>query len=274
MEKGISPIISVVLLTLVSISAIYLVLYIAKPIIDRVYETAAVNEANQNLKIFDNLIREVASEGTGSYRTIWLKVSDGSYSVNNVSESFEYEHEVHRDVVQPGTYIKQDNIFTIGATVGGALADQNSTHLILENDVLKVFLQRVGNEINFTNINTSQNIKAIQLKPTGLEICPLDSSIQIGSDINSKWGTGYSKLVKKDRNLPRAEALFHISSSSGIVYDILYTLPGGADFLIINVKNVTGNEATLNFIYHIGSQAYNDTIKIAGAAESYYQSGG
>jgi len=88
MEKGVSPIISVVLLILITVSAIYLVLFVAKPTIDRAYETAATNEAENNLELLDNLIREVASEGTGSYRSVVLKVSDGDYRTVNTSGNF------------------------------------------------------------------------------------------------------------------------------------------------------------------------------------------
>jgi len=88
MVKGVSPIISVVLLILISVSAIYLVLNVAKPTIDRAYESAAMNEAGQNMQLLDNLIREVASEGTGSSRNVVLKVSDGDYRVVNTSGNF------------------------------------------------------------------------------------------------------------------------------------------------------------------------------------------
>jgi len=88
MVKGVSPIISFVLLVLISISAIYLVLYVAKPTIDRAYESAAMNEAGQNMQLLDNAIREVASEGTGGLRKIVMKVSDGNYRVVNTSGNF------------------------------------------------------------------------------------------------------------------------------------------------------------------------------------------
>lgn len=88
MEKGISTIISAVLMILVSVSAIYIVLSVAMPVIDRAYESAAMNEADQNLQLLDNLIREVASEGTGSLRSIILRVSDGDYRIVNTSGNF------------------------------------------------------------------------------------------------------------------------------------------------------------------------------------------
>lgn len=88
MRRGISPLISVILLTLISVSAVYIVMYVAKPTIDRAYESAAMNEAEQNIQLLDNLIREVAYEGTGSHRSVFLKVSDGDYRVVNTSGNF------------------------------------------------------------------------------------------------------------------------------------------------------------------------------------------
>jgi hypothetical protein len=88
MGKGISTIISFVLLLLISIVAIYLVLNIIKPTLERVFESAAINEADQNMQLLDNLVREVASEGTGSMRSVLLKVSDGDYRILNTSGNF------------------------------------------------------------------------------------------------------------------------------------------------------------------------------------------
>jgi flagellin-like protein len=88
MRKGISPIISAVLLILISVSAIYLVLNVAKPTVDRAYEYAATNEAGQNMQLLDNWIREVASEGTGSFRKFVMKVSDGDYRIVNTGGNF------------------------------------------------------------------------------------------------------------------------------------------------------------------------------------------
>jgi flagellin-like protein len=88
MRKGISPLISTVLLILITISATYIVINVAKPTVDRAYEASTMNEAEQNMQLLDNLIREVASEGTGSMRSISLKVSDGEYRIINTTGSF------------------------------------------------------------------------------------------------------------------------------------------------------------------------------------------
>ncbi|MEM5829792.1 MAG: LamG domain-containing protein [Candidatus Aenigmatarchaeota archaeon] len=88
MKKGISPVISTVFLILITISATYIVMNVVKPTIDRAYEAGVMNEAEQNMRLLDNLIREVASEGRGSLRTVVLKVTDGNYKIINTSGNF------------------------------------------------------------------------------------------------------------------------------------------------------------------------------------------
>ncbi|MEM5854323.1 MAG: hypothetical protein QW228_08210, partial [Candidatus Aenigmatarchaeota archaeon] len=88
MGKGISPLIGIVMMILISVTAIYLGLAIIRPTVEKAYEQALINEADQNLKLLDNVIREVASEGVGSLRTVILKVSDGSYKLINTSGNF------------------------------------------------------------------------------------------------------------------------------------------------------------------------------------------
>jgi hypothetical protein len=88
MRKGISPLISTVMLILIGISVIYIVINVAKPAIDRSYESAVMNEADQIMQLLDNFIREVASEGAGSLRSVVLKVTDGEYRIINTSGNF------------------------------------------------------------------------------------------------------------------------------------------------------------------------------------------
>jgi hypothetical protein len=88
MEKGIAPLIAFGLVVLISTIGIYLALNTIKPALDRAFESAVMNEADQNMQILDNLIKEVASEGIGSSRSFVLKVSDGNYKIVNTSGDF------------------------------------------------------------------------------------------------------------------------------------------------------------------------------------------
>jgi len=263
MGKGFSAIVTAVIITLITTVSVSLVVLVGRPVIERAYDSSAINEALNNMRSFDDVIREVASEGVGSLRHMTLKISHGVYRVNNETGSLEFEYEVKSDLIGPGTYSKQGNIMIMGS-LSNARAYENSTHLILENEILKVYLQKVGSEESPALINTSENIKAVEIKSTGDVVVPEDTSVMIGNSTNTTYGEGYSKLVYKGKNLPKAQALFHVATQKGIVYDILYTLRSGADFLEMEVRNVTNNQTTLNMIYALGSAHSNDVIVIGG----------
>ncbi len=264
--KGVSTFISTVFIVLLSIVSVSIVLSIGGQTISRAKEGAIINEAAQNMKTLNNFITEVASESPGSLRKVPIKITDGTYRVLPVSGTFEYELGLTSDILQIGSFKKEDNIQTI---VGGtARANQNSTNLILENEILEVVLSKNGTETNFDSINTTDIIKTIRLKGSGQTLRPNDTSIMIGNYSNSSWGIGYSKLVSESNNLAKAEALAHIKSNlTNTEYEVLYTLPTGADFLLVTVKNVSANQSTANLIYHLSSNATTDVIRMGGYDE-------
>ena len=81
-SKGMSPYISTTLVLVIGIVAIYLVIAVIKPTLDKARDTAILTEALQNLRLIDNNIKEVVSEGEDSKRTIPLKVTDGTYFID------------------------------------------------------------------------------------------------------------------------------------------------------------------------------------------------
>jgi len=114
MKKGISAFISFVILTLIAITTITLVIFIGKPSVDRATETANINEAIQNMKILDNIIKEVASEGTGSHRAVVFQISDGEYKMVNASGNFTGVVKFTKDLTYspytPMTFIKDGDL--------------------------------------------------------------------------------------------------------------------------------------------------------------------
>jgi hypothetical protein len=196
-----------------------------------------------------------------------MSVGDGTYRIIPAS-SFEFEYEMKTDVLPKGTFKKEGSMLT--AVSGVAKATQNSTHLILENEILEIVLQRIGNETKFDGINTSSIIKTIKIKESSVSIIPNDTAVKIGNITNTSWGLGYSKLTFEGNFLSRAEAIAHIRSNlTNLEYDVFYTLPASSDFLIISIRNVSAeNKTTINFAYRLGSSA-NDTIRIAGNETVY-----
>lgn len=264
--KGVSPLLSTVLVILISVAAISAVLLVGGPSINRARESAIIGEAYQNMRTINNFITEVASENPGSLRKVPIKVTEGTYRVISTSGSFEYDLGLTSDILPLGSIKKEGNLQTI---VGGsAKASQNSTYLILENEILEIVFYRNGSETNFDSINTSTLIRTIKLKDSGFTLRPNDTGIVIGNYSNSSWGIGYSKLVSESTQLAKAEVLAHVRSNlTNHEYEVLYTLPASADFLIINIKNVSNNQTTVNFIYHLGNNATSDVIRMGGVNE-------
>ena len=81
-NKAISPFISAALIILIGITGIFLSLTVLNPAVDKSRDSVVINEALQNLKMIDDTLREVASESQNSKRTISLKVTDGTYKID------------------------------------------------------------------------------------------------------------------------------------------------------------------------------------------------
>lgn len=265
MSKGVSTFISMVFVILITFAAIGLVLSIGRPTIDRAYDSAKLNGALKNLQAIDNGIREVASEGINAFRSVQVQMSGGELYVNEQAGTIDYSSTIKSGLIEAGTFTKDNDILIIGG--GNSRAYDNSTSIFLENEILNVSLPLLGSASNLVTINTSSAISSIQLIKTGDILIPADTSIIIENISNTSWGVGYSQIVKKENNLPMAQVLFHVKSNlSSTIYDVIYSLPARADFLMIDVKNVTNNQTTMNLAMKLGATK-DDYVNISNSTE-------
>ncbi len=84
--KGLSPLISFVLVVAFGIAAMSIVLTVVNPMLDRARDSAIVNEMTQNMLLINSAIKAVASESEGSKRTINVKITEGVLRGNDTSE--------------------------------------------------------------------------------------------------------------------------------------------------------------------------------------------
>lgn len=245
-KKGVSQMISTVLIVLITFVGIGLVVMIATPTINRAKESATLNEGMQNMRVLDNAVREVASEGAGSLRSVQISITDGTYRIQNKTNTIEFTLNMKSGIVEPGSFIQNGNLFlTSGVTAkasewnltGGTIND-----LVLENEIMRVGIKKVGSRSNEPNatINTANIVEMLNFKETGVNVTFNDSSIFLDDFADSNSGTGFSELVRADDHLTKAEALVHVNSTN-IAYDIIYTLPSGADFLTVKIQNANYN---------------------------------
>jgi len=239
-RKGISPILATMLIILMTTVGVTLALTIVLPAINRAQESSVINEGMENMKIMDNVIREVASEGTGTFRTVQLKVSGGEYKINGKSNNIEFTYPTTSGIFTADSYMKEGNlILSAGANAKASEYDLNNdgtTELVLENEILRVGIVRNGTSTSYATMNTSGIIKLINIKDNSMNVTPVDSSIVLDDIPSTSYGNGYSELVRSGDNLPKAEVLVHVNTTYA-VYDVIYTLQSGTDFLIIKIQN-------------------------------------
>ena len=75
--KGLSPLVSMVLVIAFGFAAMTIVLTVVNPMLDRAKDAGIVNEATQNMQLLDAAIKSVASEARGSKRTVHIKITEG-----------------------------------------------------------------------------------------------------------------------------------------------------------------------------------------------------
>jgi len=106
-SNGLSSYIASVLLILMGLTGIYLGLTVLNPAIDKAKDSGVINEALQNLKLIDDNIREVASEGRNSKRTLSIKVTEGTYKVDSSINCINFTYNMKSNLNVGG---QRDNI--------------------------------------------------------------------------------------------------------------------------------------------------------------------
>jgi len=80
-------------------------------------------------------------------------------------------------------------------------------------------------------------VLSIKEKSSETTVSIVNSSIVIDGNQSSSTGNGYSELLRSGTSLPECTVHFFINSTSSD-YDIFYTLYSGADFFVVDIRNV------------------------------------
>ena len=241
MRKGASEIISTILMVLVSTVAVAVVLMIGMPAIDRAKEAGITNEAMKNIQVLDDTIREVASEGVGSLRTLRLQISDGDYRIFNYSGNnsgaveFRYSMKYNSfpllGVKVDGNVKTSTGLSTIGLVGYWRLNKINSTNYTLDDsgkgndgqiitggeDVFsKQVTGKFGNGLQFDGVNDYVDAgNANSLNPT---------FITISAWVKTSNTATFQNIVEKTNSTSSGFALYFRSSSPWIRFRINDTM--------------------------------------------------
>lgn len=229
--KGFSPILASSFLVLVFAVAVGIVVSIGLPAVDMATATSRFDDALITVKLIDNAIREVVFEGAGAKRLVKF-ASPGDF------EAIPQEDSVQFKMQGPAVleYLSRRITGNIVQIAGSDVSCSDAGNLTIENSYLRVDLKNVAPATPAASINTNDTILAIKEKSGGTTVAFVNSTVVIDGNPATASGTGYSEILKKGRDLPSCTA--HVFVNSTADYDIYYTLYAGADFLVMDVRNV------------------------------------
>jgi len=229
--SGQNPVFSAVFLVLVFVIGAGIVLTVGLPSIDQATSVSKFNDAMSMVKILDNAIREVVSEGPGTKRLVKF-FSPGEFEVVPQEESIQFKMQ-GPEIIEHLSRKVIGNIVQIG---GSDVTCSDTVNLTMENSFVRVEIRNVAETTPNSAINTNETLMAIKEKLSGTTITLVNSSVVIDGDTTTTNGTGFSRLLRKGNGLPSCTA--HVFVNSTADYDVYYTLYAGADFLVVDVRHV------------------------------------
>ncbi|MFH1978370.1 MAG: hypothetical protein ABIJ92_03530 [Candidatus Aenigmatarchaeota archaeon] len=237
MRRGISLVSAVIFLafTVVAVGIIY---ESAIPIIARMQSAAIIEEMKTTFVELDKIVTEVASEGRGSKRTIFLDIDQGTFYVNDSQDIIYWFYETSAFVFSPRTSQTFGNLM-MGSNLDTTASEStflSTDAYILENEHLVVYINKTGTPSNFTDYRTSDLLLGVYQKDLGKYLNLTTLNITIDDQVNSGVGNGYTTLVVSGSNLPYA-TVTALMNSSYLAYFINFTLESGTDFLEIEVTS-------------------------------------
>ncbi|MBU0530450.1 MAG: hypothetical protein KKC05_02150 [Nanoarchaeota archaeon] len=235
MKKGVTFISAVIFLAF-SVGAVTVIYQAAVPVVDRMQAAAAIDDMRSNFIEIDKIISEVASEGKGSKRTIFINPEPGTLYVNGSSDVIYWLYETSALIFSPRTSQTFGNV-RIGSNLDTSAAegsyDGNNAY-VLENEHLIVYLNRTGNSSTYADLRTTDLLLAVYQKDLQQYMNLTNLNITVDDRPDSSTGNGYTFILEAGNNLPYGTVSAYVNSTY-LAYFINFTLESGTDFLEIEV---------------------------------------
>ncbi len=229
-----------VLLFALVIFTISVVLIESKPIIESATTSVDIKNAENIMRMLDDAVREVTSEGANSSRILTFSAPKRFESISGES-SIEFETSV--DSKSGADYfsrqVRNNLVYISGNDVYCSEKDANSDgvkDLVVENSFLSAAFKKVAKATPLSALDTSSNIIQLVEKTGNTTVTFVNTSIAIDNDANTSVGTGFSEILKIGSSLPSCTVHFYVNST--VRYDVYYKLYAGADFIVAEVRNI------------------------------------
>ncbi|MBI5332451.1 MAG: hypothetical protein HZB65_02675 [Candidatus Aenigmarchaeota archaeon] len=225
-----NPMISYIMIVSIVVLGVSLVLVSGMPVIDKVKDGLEFQEAEKFMQKIGIAIDDVSREGEGSTRIV--RSGSGEYRIDSRSDLIEF---VQRSSVFDYLTRKQDNDLVLVSGTDARCYEQDvdgdsKVEMVMENSYIKIALKKASGAYN-----TKDAI--VSITGNNRTIYPTDSSIIIDEDPATGSGIAASELDEIGTGLPKCRA--HYFMNSTIDYDIYYTLYSGADFMTVEIRNIS-----------------------------------
>ncbi len=231
-RKGINPILSSVLVFLTVVIAATIVLNIGNEAIESSKKASSIKDAQNAMFILDNAIKEVSSEGIGAKRSVRISYP-GKFESIPGEDAIQFESVQGMQLFE---YLSREFKGNFARISGGDVSCDDSGNLTVENTFLKLQLRNIPETSPMASINTTEILISLGEKANSTEIAFINSSVVIDDNLSTANGTGYTEISNKGKFLPFCQVHAFVNSTKS--YDIYYRLYAGADFIVIDVKNV------------------------------------
>lgn len=265
-RPGVSPLISAALYFGIVLAAVVIVLNVAFPTIERMQETAAIQNNLNFLADLDTTIREVAAEGRYSTRTTALRFGRGFYGFDNATDTLYYQIETDSAIISTHA-VRRLGPLSLSAnadvTVTNATVNGNDCYL-MENDHMEVCIRNISRG---GTVDTGDAVLKINNTETGRTF-DADLETWIDGDTATTTGAGYTTAAEIGPNLGRGRVTLVNQDEN---YSVHYDLLSGADFLIVQAEG-DGVGSTTTEIRMVLDDRATDAKWIDGAkrAEGVY----
>lgn len=134
-QRGISNVVSVMLITAFIIMSVVAIMFWALPVLEKSQKITELERMKASLSKMDEYIRTVAHSGVDSTKSVFVDVSKGELELTN--DYILYTISIGEELVKSGVVIKEKKVWIEGVSGGGIRLRLNYTNIQLNaNDVI------------------------------------------------------------------------------------------------------------------------------------------
>lgn len=234
-EKGIAPLVSGILYTVISISAVGLVLTIGVPYLKSLEDVSAINKARSTMAALDQEILRIASSGQGSSSTINLALKGMDLSISSKNGIIKVDKDTKANIIKRRFRKDFGNFFLCSNCRVSAYkaSTARGEALILENEHIRLEVSR--HDSNTPNILLSGIVKEVRFIDSNEAF---DGNFNFYPDAFSvQASTVSTRLVREGAMLGEGEIIAYVGSPY-YAYDLHFNLQSGADWFGVYISDM------------------------------------